>query len=100
MSGFVNRSVLLMWVPCELSLDARRNAVSRTLFGLDLENSVDPGPDIETAADSAIGADSFGFYEGVSRMASASETRRIVPYPASGSIPFTTSIMPFNARFG
>jgi hypothetical protein len=33
-------------------------------------------------------------------MASASETRRIVPYPASGSIPFTTSIMPFNARFG
>src|SRR5882724_3951895 len=47
-------------VPGELSFDACGNAIRRTIQRFDLKNMSILRPDIETAADSAIGAHSLG----------------------------------------
>ena len=47
-------------VPAELAFDAGGNAVGRALRGFDFENMPVLAPDIETAADAAVGADGLG----------------------------------------
>ncbi len=47
-------------VPGELALDAGGDAVGGTVHGLDLEDVAVAGPDVEGAADAAVGADGLG----------------------------------------
>ena len=50
-------------VPGELAFDAGGDAVGGAGAGLDFEDVAVAGPDVEAAADSAIGADGFGFLD-------------------------------------
>ena len=66
--------------PGELALDAGGDAVGGAVRGLDLEDVAVACPDVEAAADGAVGADGLGALDALVRIsASISESARMGP---------------------